>query len=182
MSQYLLIAGQIGAGKTVAAGGVAAVALASPVRVRDALEAVLGGDDEWDRRRLQVEGAALDRRTNGRWLVDFLVEHGEAHQRVVVDAVRTRRQVEPILTELTDCKLVYLSCVESVRRTRYALGQVHDPIKRGVAFDAAMSHETESEAATLRAMAHEVVETSDLVVDEVVAILLRLMNWPIPAR
>lgn len=177
MNRILLIAGQIGSGKTAAASGVAEAAEATPVLVRDALKAVLGGDDEWDRARLQMEGAALDQRTNGRWLVDYLLERSESDPRMVVDAIRTRRQVEPILDDLVDCRLAYLSCSESTRRVRYSLGQVSDPVKRGVPFDSAMAHETEVEAATLRSMAHVVIETDDLSVDEVVGILLEAVGW-----
>ena len=157
----VVVAGQIACGKTTLAEHLAADCGYRHVRVREALLVVLGGTD-WDRRRLQVEGADLDRRTAGRWLLEYLAESLVAGERLVVDSGRTRRQVEPILLAL-DAVLIYLDAAEVVREQRYAVASATDPVKRGVPFREAMDHDTEREARTLRAMSHLVIDTDGLV-------------------
>src|SRR5690242_18409338 len=93
--ELLVIGGEIAAGKSSLATGLSE-ADCTLIRVRDALQSILGGTG-WDRRRLQVEGADLDNRTGGSWLLDYLSDVTGEGGRWVVDAGRTRRQVEPIL-------------------------------------------------------------------------------------
>ena len=68
------------------------------------LEQVLGGPN-WDRQRLQKEGAALDERTRGRWLLTYLETHVSAGGGCVLDSVRTRLQVEPVLESVSASRL-----------------------------------------------------------------------------
>jgi len=175
-SEVVLVGGQIAAGKTSAASGVATRGGAELILVRQALEQILGGAN-WDRRRLQQEGADLDRRSNGKWLLDFIVAGSDRRNRVVVDAARTRRQVEPILEAGVGARLIFLVASETTRRARYALAQATDSVKRSTPFDAAMSHETEREAATLRAMADIVIETDDLAIAGVVDECCAALRW-----
>ena len=167
------MAGQIACGKTTLAENLVTRCGYRHVRVREALLEVLGGVN-WDRRRLQVEGADLDRRTDGRWLLDYLVETLEGGERVVVDSGRTRRQVEPVL-EAMDAVLIYLDASRAVREQRYAAASRTDPVKRGVPFQEAMDHDTEREATTLRAMSHLTIATdgltADVVANEAVGVL-----------
>jgi hypothetical protein len=174
-SEVVVIGGEIAAGKTSLATRLAN-ANCTVVRVRDALQSILGGAG-WDRSRLQVEGAALDRRTGGRWLLNYLLETTANGGRWVVDAGRTRRQVEPILEQVTDSRLVYLRADELIRRERYAKGQASDRVKRSVSFDAAMAHSTEREARALAAMAHLIVDTDELDEAEVAAMVRAWMDW-----
>lgn len=174
-SELVIIGGEIAAGKTSLATGLRTADCAL-VRVRDALQSILGGTG-WDRRRLQVEGASLDRRTGGRWLLDYLLELTAEGGRWTVDAGRTRRQVEPILEHMTGSRLVYLRAHESIRRERYARGQAGDAVKRSVSFDDAMAHPTEHEATTLAAMAHLVVDTDELDEAAVLRVVRDSMGW-----
>lgn len=119
---------------------------------------ILGGT-EWSRGRLQKEGASLDERTNGRWLLHYVQRELETSGRLVVDSGRTRRQVEPILEEIVDARLVFLGASEETRRRRYQLAAQTDPIKRDIPFDEAMDHDTEREATDLKSMAHAVIDT-----------------------
>lgn len=173
--EVLVIGGEIAAGKTSLATGLSE-ADCNLVRVRDALQSILGGAG-WDRRRLQVEGADLDRRTAGRWLLDYLADVTANGGRWVVDAGRTRRQVEPILEHLPGSRLVFLRAHESIRRERYRSGQAEDPVKRSVSFDDAMAHPTEREAPTLAAMAHLVLDTDDLDRASVLRVVREWMGW-----
>lgn len=174
-SEVLVIGGEIAAGKTSLATGLG-YADCVPVRVRDALQSILGGAD-WDRRRLQVEGASLDRRTGGRWLVNYLAELTAEGGRWAIDAGRTRRQVEPILERITGSRLVCLRAHEAIRRARYAQGQINDAVKRSVSFDEAMAHPTEREATTLTSMAHLVIDTDELDEAGVLKVVRDWMGW-----
>jgi P-loop ATPase family protein len=175
-AQLVLFGGQIAAGKTAAARGVAERGGSRLVLVRRALEEILGGVD-WDRRRLQIEGAALDERSHGRWLLDYLLQVLDADGRVVVDAARTRRQVEPIMDAVPTARLIFLAASESTRRRRYRQAAAVDPVKRTTPFDEAMAHPTESEALTIRAMASLVINTDELTGEEVVDEVCRFLSW-----
>jgi hypothetical protein len=179
-SELVLIGGQIGAGKTAVAEAMALQTGSRLLRVRVILEEVLGGASK-DRAWLQREGASLDQRTSGRWLLHYLSEHAEGSTRLVVDAARTRRQVEPILEELEGSRLVYLAASEPTRRHRFALSSVADPVKRSMSFDRAMQHGTEQEARTISAMAHFIVETDGLTTEQVVEAILEGVGWTSPA-
>jgi hypothetical protein len=176
LSEILLVGGQIAAGKTTVATGVAQRSGAELVKVREALQTIVGGAG-WDRRRLQVEGASLDRRTNGRWLLEFITERAESSGRIVVDAARTRRQTEPILTSMGNSRLVYLAASETTRRARFAIAQASDTVKRSMAFEDAMAHGTEVESVDLLAMAHWVIPTDDLSAGGTVDAVLDHLGW-----
>lgn len=173
----LLVGGEIAAGKTTLATNIVGACGARIVRVRDAMQEILGGVG-WDRRRLQIEGASLDRRTNGRWLLTYLEELGESEDRLVVDAARTRRQAEPILESVVGARLVYLTASESVRRVRFAAAQATDPVKYSMPFDEAMSHVTEREVRDLHAMAHLTLDTDEQDATDVSQAVLDWSGWP----
>jgi hypothetical protein len=174
--EVVLIGGQIGSGKSTVAQRVSVDSGCRLLRVRGVLQDVLGGPYS-DRHRLQIEGAALDVRTGGRWLLHYLEEHRDDTSRLVIDAARTRRQVEPILEAYLGARLVYLAASEASRRHRFALGSAADPVKRSMPFDEAMRHETETEARTIAAMAHLIVETDDRGVEDVVAEIIDWCGW-----
>ncbi len=167
----VLVAGQIATGKTAVACELAARIDADVIRVRQALSDVLGFASR-DRQTLQQRGADLDRRTNGRWLRDYIDERRLTTRALVVDAVRTRLQTLPILESIVDVRLVFLEAHEETRRARYAVAAAADPVKASVDFDTAMHHPTEAEVQLLRPMAHLVIATDDLavaaIVDEIV--------------
>jgi hypothetical protein len=166
----LLISGGIAVGKTTVAVGVALGGHGQLIRVREALAAV-AGVDEHDRQSLQREGADLDRRTNGRWLLRYLEEQIE-DDLVVIDALRTRRQTKPILDALPNSHLVHLRAHEATRRSRYGTAAMNDPIKANLPFDAAVAHETERSADAIRDLADFVLETDDLTADETIRLIL----------
>lgn len=172
----VLIAGEIASGKSTVASMCADQTGGELVQVRHALARVLGVTNP-NRRLLQEEGAALDRRTGGRWLLEYLQERLEVSSILVVDSMRTRRQTLPVLERLPDATLVYLDARPSTRRERFARSAFHDPVKRSMPFAMAMQHPTEVEVRTLRALAHLIITTDDLdaagVVTEIVAATFR---------
>ena len=167
----VLISGAIASGKSTVAVGVADALAGEVVRVREALAEVTGVSVA-DRTALQVAGADLDRRTNGRWLVEFLERRLELCPTLVVDAIRTRPQVLPILRNFPLVLLVYLDARPETRWHRFELGSVTDPVKRSLSFAEAMRHWTEVNVVEVRPLANLVVETDGLTVAEVVAEIL----------
>jgi hypothetical protein len=157
----LLISGAIATGKTAAAAEISRLQPAQLIKVRDVLGGLLGLEPR-DRLTLQRRGAALDRRTAGRWLRDYIEEHRQPGMSIVIDALRTELQTLPILESIIDSRLVFLEAHETTRRARYAQAASSDPVKSSVDFDTAMHHVTETEVRRLRAMAHVVVETDEL--------------------
>lgn len=164
----MLLAGAIGAGKTT----VAQLSIArwnwSLIAVRQALSDVLAVNPT-DRATLQERGAELDRRTNGRWLVEYIEFRIEESRGLVVDSLRTQRQTVPILERISGSLLVYLDARPETRRARFESSRLADPVKRSLDFSEATRHPTELEVASLRPMADLVIETDGLTADEVVA-------------
>lgn len=95
-----------------------------------------------------------------------------------VDAVRTRRQVEPVLNDMLGSRLVYLGATERTRRQRFEHARITDAVKRSMSFDEAMRHPTEREALILRSMAHLVIDTDDLPVTMVASEIRAWLSWP----
>jgi cytidylate kinase len=157
----LLVAGAIASGKSTIARYLAAELSGDVVRVREALAEVLGVKGT-DRQALQQQGADLDRRTNGRWLLDYLELRFESTETLVVDSMRTRRQTVPILEHTPSSFLVYLDATAETRFRRFEEAKWSDPVKRSLPFTEAMRHQTELDVVELRPMAHIVVETDDL--------------------
>jgi RNase adaptor protein for sRNA GlmZ degradation len=145
----VLMSGQIAAGKTTVARLIAERRYGKLLRVRDALASMLDIDPA-DREILQREGAALDARTQGRWLVERVLEDLDRTPFVVVDAMRTERQTLPLLNLVPNVDLIYLEAHPATRRDRYALSARTDPAKRRIPFEQAMAHGTELDVQRLR--------------------------------
>lgn len=171
----ILISGGIASGKTTVAEGLAEALGAQHVRIREALIEVLDIRTT-DRRALQVDGAALDRRTNGRWLLEYLQHHAERYDRVVVDSVRTRRQTVPVLEGLGVARLVYLDVTQTTREHRFALAAAGDPVKASMDLSTALRHSTEAEVERLRPLADLVLQSDDLTATETVDEIIRALR------
>lgn len=164
---FVLVAGTIAVGKTAFAAELSQRLQIRHISVRAALLEVLG-TASMTRAELQSQGADLDRRTAGRWLLNYVSEQSEDTPGIVIDSIRTRRQAQPLLNTLPNSVLVYLDAHPSTRRERYAAAAPTDPLKAAVPFDEAMSHPTEHEVVNLMPLAHLTIETDDLTVAEVV--------------
>lgn len=171
-SAVVLLAGPIAVGKSAVARQLATDLGGEVVSVRRALIDVLGLSTAADRSTLQREGADLDRRTRGAWLVDYLIERvDQGATPVIVDSLRTVLQTEPILLNVPDARLFYLTAHSSTRRQRYGLASGTDAVKRSVPFDDAMNHPTEQRVVDLRRLAQLVIETDELTIREVANII-----------
>ena len=179
--KLLLVGGEIGSGKSsVAKRVVDQTPGARLVRVRDVLGELLAGA-RGDRNWLQTEGARLERQTRGRWLLHYLEENCDHAVRWEVDAARTRSQVEPIIENWPGSILVFLAASVNTRRLRFEQSRVSDPVKQSMPFELAVRHNTEAEARTISAMAHVVLDTDDMTLDEVVEVVVSHCGWAISA-
>lgn len=173
--ELVVLAGQIGSGKSTVAEYLADNFGCQLIRVRELLAELIGGA-EIGRSELQLRGHQLDRQSRGRWLLESISARTDCGGRWVLDAGRTRLQVEPILKSLPST-LVYLDASLTTRRIRYSRGQGNDPVKRLTSFDEAMDHPTETEACTLKAMAMLVIETDGLDAPVVADTVAQAMKW-----
>jgi shikimate kinase len=175
----VLLAGPIAVGKTSLAEGISESLPAELIRVRVVLSEMIGVPLN-DRRRLQIEGAAFDIRTGGRWLLNYLQDSDvtDSNRHMVVDALRTIRQTEPLLLGLSESILVYLAASEAVRAHRYRAGAQGDPLKRDLTFRDALRHETEARSAELASLAHIFIETDGLTAAEVLAEVMGRLSPP----
>jgi cytidylate kinase len=175
--QVILLSGAIGVGKTTVASALAEVLEGEVVRVREALASVVGLNVT-DRLALQTEGAELDRRTNGGWLVDYLERRLEFDSVLIVDSVRTLRQTLPVFARYPETFLVYLEATASTRRTRFDKVKQEDPVKKSMSWVDAMRHPTEIEVSRLKPLAQLEIETDSLdseeVAREIISALRRL--------
>jgi shikimate kinase len=170
----VLLAGEIAVGKSSVGTALGERIGGSTVRVREALAEVVGVKSP-DRATLQEQGAQLDQRTNGRWLLEY-IERRRSATPLVVDSLRTRRQTVPILEQVNGSRLVYLHADWRIRQERFNASREADPVKHSMGFDEAMRHPTEVEVRGLRPLAHVVIETDRLTVDQVVAELINALH------
>lgn len=177
-TEVVILAGQIGTGKTSVAEELRRSSGAEILRVRDALQVVIGSELCWSRERLQAEGAALEEMTGGRWLLDVVGEQ-KCCDRLVVDSGRTIRQVEPLLQEL-GARLVYLRATEATRRARYERAAGSDRVKAGLGFEHAMRHTTERKVSELAGVAGLVIDTDDLPVGLIAGRVRMWLSWTAP--
>jgi cytidylate kinase len=170
----VLIAGAIASGKSAVSAALARATGGEVVRVREALADVLAIDGT-DRETLQREGAELDRASNGRWLLEYLERRLELTSTLIVDSMRTRLQTVPVLERSSGAVLVYLDAAPETRRRRFEGARLKDPVKRSMRFAEAMRHPTELGVVELRPLAHLVLETDSLTVDEAVVEIIRAL-------
>ena len=162
-------------GKTAAAGSLANTIEAKLLPVRAALAEILGATVV-DRRELQRQGAALDARTNGAWLRNYLAELAEGCQKIVVDSLRTMRQTVPILEWNSQSSLIFLEASDETRRHRYREAAVSDPVKASADSSYAVNHPTEREVNLLRAVAALTIESDELSPQEIANVIVSQLH------
>jgi len=162
------LSGAMGAGKSTVATLLAQRLNAHKVTVRTALLEVLGLHEP-DRATLQREGASLDERTGGTWLLQHLEDlEAVGHQAIVVDSFRTRRQTLPVLTRFPRAHLIHLHADEATRRRRYQQAAAVDHLKAGSPFDVVSAHPVETEVEHLAQDACLVIDTGAMTPQDVV--------------
>lgn len=156
----ILLSGAIGSGKSTIARLLAQHLDAQLIEVRTAL-AKTTETSASDRGSLQIRGAELEARTQGRWLADYIASHTE-REIIVVDAVRTVRQVAAIQSRFEEVFIAFLDASIRTRRARFEAGRRVDPVKLSSSFDEAMSHPTEVGVAAVKPIADLVLDTETL--------------------
>lgn len=167
----LLLAGQIGAGKSTVARHIAQSSSSRLISVRAELAHTLRIVST-DRALMQERAAQLDIDSNGYWLVRCLSKHWTIDEDLVVDSVRTVRQVNAVRREFDATYIAYLEATEDTRRIRYSLGRGTDLMKAAASFDLANQHSTEKHVKNLYKLANFVVQTDEIPPEEIASILI----------
>lgn len=177
MTLVLILSGPIAVGKSTLAVHLAGTIPATVISARRAIEelAQLNGAS---RTQLQVAGAAIDERTDGRWLGDYLLRSIGANEDVIVDSARTPKQVDHIRCVRPEAMFVHLNADPLVRAERYKAGQ--DFVKRSTTFDESMDHLTERVVQMIAPMADIVLETSNLTPGQVADAVRNELRAPRP--
>lgn len=164
----IVVSGQLCAGKSTVARALADEIGASVLSVRRYISA-LAGSGTVDRLALQALGMELETQTGGRWLAQATAAISDQGERVVVDAVRTRVQLQALQDRFADDMLhLHLCTAEAVRSRRFTVrGDEQDlGLTFAVASRPALEHSDEE---YLRSAAHIVIDTTDLTADEAAA-------------
>ena len=171
----LLLAGEMGSGKTTTAREVCQILPARLLSVREHLSQLFEVDSS-NRAEMQERGALLEITTEGRWVADLLRDERWRVGPVVVDALRTIQQGRAVLAAFPSAQIVYLEAGASVRQARYEAAADRDGMKRKTDFKSASHHPTEERAAEVRELATVVIQNESLELHEVVSRVIDLVS------
>jgi hypothetical protein len=169
----VVLTGAVYTGKTSLAGALAASSECSVLRVRTIIEDSVG-QGALPRADLQSAGLVLDERTQGRWIADSVgAAIGGGAATVVIDAVRTRRQLEKLReTVSAGLVVVHLTASDEERQRRLDRSRTTDPTDEAYALlSRIMAHPTDREADLLRLEADLVIDTTTLTPGAVCALV-----------
>src|SRR5713226_7626623 len=165
VSRIILLTGAISSGKTTLAEGLNRKFGAGHFRTAELIAQRLRlPRDQQARKVLQDEGEALDRRTDGTWVVEALsprlTELAESDV-VVVDALRTRQQIESFRRAFGRRVVhVHLEAPLSVLSSRYGKRRAKDPALELPSYAAARASRTERRIGELAKDADIVIDTA----------------------
>jgi hypothetical protein len=146
------------------------------VRARNVLEQA-HGQSAMSRMELQRVGRELEVSTSGRWLADAARSELAAMNNeglLVIDAARTRPQVDELLTLGLTTLQVHLTSIDSVRRHRYDSRRLIDKDVIGPDFDSASRGEL-TDIGGLADGADLILDTSELDPESMVRTLKTLL-------
>jgi cytidylate kinase len=170
----VLISGPIAVGKTTLAVALQNKLPADLV----ASGPLLAGRARLSRSDLQARGQALDLASGGEWLVDEVVAHHLSHETVIVDAVRTKRQVSAFRLRCPRVVHIHLTADYSVRAARFAARAENTYHQEGGGLAALDCHPSEQEITTLASLADSVLDTT-LLTNAEVAVLATAITEPV---
>jgi adenylate kinase family enzyme len=177
----IVLSGPIGAGKTTLARNLARRG-ALPLLTR-ALLSVRAGRTESELGRIQLQrlGEALDRAEGGAWVaraVEVLLATAPEARAAVVDAVRTRAQVDAVRARVAT-RHVHLTAASDVLKARYERRRALQPHVEAT-WDEVKSNATEAAVGTLAEIAELTVDTGRGSPGETAALVvgsLGLQRW-----
>ncbi len=174
--QLIVLSGPLCAGKSTLAACLRQHRGAEVITAREILTTL--GADPTNRRDLQLRGAELERTTQGRWLLDGVVDRLATSNSVirVVDSIRTTRQASLFRAQFPDVFLLHLTAVETVLRERF-LASVEGVASGEATMDRMFSHEVERNADSVRTLADSVIDTSSKAVDDICTEALATIRW-----
>jgi adenylosuccinate synthase len=174
--QLIVLSGPLCAGKSTLAACLRERRGVGVITAREIL-ATHGGDPN-DRRDLQLRGAELERTTEGRWLLDGVVDRLATASLViqVVDSIRTTRQAGLFRAHFKDVFLLHLTAAETVLRERF-LASAEGVAAGRAKMDQVFSHEVERDADSVRTLADAVIDTSGKAAADVCTEALAAIRW-----
>lgn len=155
----IVLSGPLFAGKSTLAACLHRHRGTEVITAREILSA-LGGDPN-DRYSLQVRGAELERETQGRWLLDGVLDRlaRASASMWVVDSVRTPPQARLFRLHFADVFLLHVTAAEGVRRDRFA-ASAESGLTDEEGMDRLFAHEVERHADDVRSLADAVIDTT----------------------
>jgi adenylosuccinate synthase len=172
VDRIVILSGQINAGKSTLAAGLADRFGMRVFRTKDAIRARAGPGGRGDRKRLQAEGARLDSTTGGAWVVQDLnrwVSATSPGQDIVVDSARVAGQVTA-LREAFGARVVHIhltapDAVLSARHGKKRRGEMD----RTVTYAQTKDDSTERQVESLGQLADAVIDTNRCTEEDVLA-------------
>jgi adenylosuccinate synthase len=172
LDRIVVLTGQINAGKSTLAAGLASRYGMTIFSTKEAIRLRLGKVGAADRKLLQAEGAKLDDESDGSWVArdlhKWMVEH-DSPADIVVDSARVAGQVKSLRVAF-GARVVHLhlTAPDAVLALRHKR-------KRRAAMDRAVSYAqtkndaTEGQVETLGALADALIDTNRCSVEDVLA-------------
>jgi adenylosuccinate synthase len=163
----VVLSGHVAVGKTTLARGLGV--LGADREYLGTREILLSAADHGsDRRALQQLGEQLDRTTGGAWVRNAIVGSQRASC-VIIDAVRTAKQVELIRGVVPTTLHVHLVAPLEILKSRYEFRRLQRPNEELDSYEAVLANPTEAHVGFLRELADVVLDTARLSASDCVA-------------
>jgi adenylosuccinate synthase len=172
VDRIVVLSGQINSGKTTLARLLSRRYGMAILSTKSTLERRLAHVREYDRKRLQAEGARLDVQTGGSWVVQELhrlLRSAATTREVVVDSARIRGQVDSVRAAFGARVVhIHLTAPASVLEERHARKR-RAKTDMSVSYARAKDDPTERQVESLAKFADAVIDTDRCTVDDVLA-------------
>jgi adenylosuccinate synthase len=172
----VLLSGEVAAGKTTLAGGLASQRNFKLLSTRDAILRRLPHTPR-TRSALQAGGEKLDEETGGKWVADELlaIASGIPNLRVVVDAVLIQGQIVAVKAAVAAPVFhVHVTAPRGILEARYA--RKSGSIAESAHYSELLSSATESHIGQLAESADLVIDTAVTAPDDAIGMVLALLD------
>lgn len=162
-NHIILLSGQISSGKSTLSKGLAEKYNIKVFKTSDVLKEKLSGNMNINRTTLQEEGDELDRKTNGKWVLDEMniwERKNEIQKGAIVDSVRIREQVDYIKEHFWPRVIhIHLTAPDYELKSRYDNRKTSNSLDTESSYHKVKQNQTESQAEDLAKIADLVIDT-----------------------